>query len=108
MKRKVTVEMEKTINDMYSSGHTYKEISAVLGIACTTVRQYVVDKRKVKITMDMMEEINKLYKSGLSFSDIAEMFKVCASTASNYTWQHRKSGRPKGEVDDWIKNNKEE
>lgn len=89
--RKITIDMEKEINELYKNGATSTELAVKYGVTSNTIIRYVIEPRspgstegKKKInrigTPQAIATANRLKKEGFKLDYIAKQFEVTVST----------------------------
>ena len=87
----ITEEIKEQIKEMYYKGKTKTDISDILGVSISSIRNILQHNKK--ITDKQKEEIKELYKQGLNKAEIARKLEVsCRSvqkTIKNKQYTYR-------------------
>ena len=113
----ITEEIKEQIKEMYYKGRTKTDISDILGVSISSIRNIL--KHNNKITDRQKEEIKELYKQGLNKAQIARKLEVSWATIhrivldKKYTYRHipkktseeirREREERNRRLKDWIK-----
>lgn len=93
----ITEEIREQIKEMYYNGRTKSDISDILGVSISSIRNIL--KHNNKITEEIKEEIKELYKQGLIKAKVARklevswwvVHKVVGNNQSNYKHTPKKT-----------------
>lgn len=83
---RITAKMEQKMQELRAQGKSAKEITAVIGVSATAVKNHTAGiKVPVAEKQTLIETVRKMYTEGKTYTQIAAETGASASTIRNYT-----------------------
>ena len=102
----ITEEIKEQIKEMYYKGKSKTDISDILGVSISTIRNIL--KYNNKITDKQKEEIKELYKQGLNKAEIARKLEVSCRSVQKIIKNKQYTNRIPKKTSEEIRREREE